>query len=121
MASYSRRRHLWLLSSLGLATGIAALTLTGPTAIRVPAVGSDKVYHAIAFAMLVLPTAVLKPDRLTLVTVLAFGYGVMLEAVQPLVGRTMELADILANTVGILAAYALGKATQHFLDTFWRR
>jgi VanZ family protein len=92
-----------------IALAIAGLTLT--PSISPPPMGlalTDKAYHAIAFAALVLPAAAVFRGRLLWIATVAFLYGAMIEVVQPFVGRGAEWADLAANTVGILLGILLG-------------
>lgn len=92
-----------------IALVIAGLTLT--PSISPPPMGlalTDKAYHAIAFAALVLPVAAVFRRRLLWIAIVAFLYGAMIEVIQPFVGRGAEWADLAANAVGILIGLALG-------------
>lgn len=68
----------------------------------------DKVAHALGFAALVLPTAVLQPRALLVVLPLALGLGALIEVVQPYVGRGRELADLVADVLGALGGAGVG-------------
>lgn len=103
-----RARRGWLLVSVALAGVIAVATLMPQSQMQVGPVGMDKLYHLLAFAALVFPTALLRPDCLTLVLVLAIGYGGLIELVQPLVGRSTEWADLLADAMGAAVGAGLG-------------
>ena len=98
------------------ATGAIALLIGGLTltpAVTPPSMGlalTDKVYHLIAFASLVFPAAIILTSRLVALALAAFFYGGAIEAIQPLVGRAAELADLAANTGGIAIGIALGWA-----------
>lgn len=70
--------------------------------------GLDKLLHMLAYAVAVMPIALL-PYRKRI----AFGIGVLvwsgaIEVVQPLVGRTASLLDFWANAVGILLGLFVG-------------
>ena len=93
-----------------IALAIAGLTLT--PSISPPPMGlalTDKAYHAIAFAALVLPAAAVFRERLLWVAIVAFLYGAMIEVIQPFVGRGAEWADLAANAVGILLGLLFGR------------
>jgi hypothetical protein len=91
-----------------IALAIAGLTLT--PSISPPSMGlalSDKAYHAIAFAALVMPVAAVFRRRLLWIAIVAFAYGAMIEVIQPFVGRGAEWSDLAANAVGILIGLAV--------------
>jgi len=116
-ANSSRRRirAIWLVLSLGLAVVIAGLTLMPPALVPKGPHGIDKLYHASAFAALVFPTAFLRPRLLRAVAPLALLYGGAIEIVQPLVGRTADISDLVADGVGILIGVGLGLVAQWVL------
>lgn len=97
---------LLLTGVIGLAIGLVTLTpmpaLPGPP-------GNDKAAHAFAFAVLTLPISLLAPRSLIWLMPLALAYGGAIELIQPYVGRSRELADLIADGVGILAGAALGR------------
>ena len=70
---------------------------------------TDKAYHAIAFAALVLPSGAIFQRHRAWIATGAFVFGLTIEVVQPLVGRNAEWADIAANTMGILIGLSLGR------------
>jgi VanZ family protein len=101
-------RTLWFLATAAVAIAIAILTLSGPGPMPTGFQMSDKFYHASAFAALVLPTALLWRKRLTPIAFGAVTYGVLIELVQPYMGRTAEVGDIVANTIGVGLALLVG-------------
>jgi len=60
----------------------------------------DKLVHLLAFAALAGPLAWRYPRLWWVVALAALAYGGLIEIVQPHVGRSMELADLLANGTG---------------------
>ncbi len=103
----SSGRWIALLITALLALVIGILTLIPLSA---PAVmpGSDEHHHLIAFAALALPVAALAPRLLwVLLPVLAL-YGVLIEVLQPFVGRSADPRDALADGLGLLIGSGLG-------------
>ena len=100
-------RHVSAVLATGaLAVVIAYLTLT-PLQVDLD-LGSDKLYHFIAFAMLVLPCALLYARTLIWVLPAAILFGGAIELIQPYVGRGGELADFGADALGVVIGAALG-------------
>lgn len=91
-----------------LAVIIALLTLLPLRDIGAAVPGSDKVYHALAFAALVFPATAVRPRNAWLIVPLSILYGVAIEIIQPAVGRQFSFGDIAANTVGAVAGAAAG-------------
>lgn len=106
--SYRARTRMTIAMTLLLAMAIAIGTLT-PQEQAIPAPsGIDKLMHFAAFAALVLPAAVLRPDLLRWLLPVAMIYGGAIEVIQPSVGRHAEWGDFFANTLGILAGAGVG-------------
>ena len=104
----SQRHTLALLATTILAAVIAYLTLTPPRPEALDGLLSDKAYHAIAFAALIFPGAFLYLRSLIWLIPAALVFGAAIELVQPLVGRSAEVADFVADVVGMACGLALG-------------
>ena len=70
--------------------------------------GSDKVYHCIAFAAFTFPCAFLYRRAIRWVAPSAVIFGILIELIQPFVGRNGELADFYADALGATLGVALG-------------
>ena len=79
---------------------IAILTLA-PVSIANDLPVNDKLYHLIAFAGLVLPSAVLYPRALLWALPFAVLFGGAIEIVQPAMGRNGEWPDFYADIWGV--------------------
>jgi len=87
---------------------IGVLTLTPYAGELGPPVG-DKVQHFIAFGALALPLAVVYPRQILWIFLAASAYGVLIEFLQPYVGRYYERGDIVADTIGAALGVAFGR------------
>ncbi len=67
-----------------------------------PVPGTDKIHHLVAYAVLMLPTALRKPDRWILYGLIFIAYSGAIELFQPYVNRYGEWLDMLANTAGVI-------------------
>lgn len=101
----SRSFLLWLTGFL--AAVISVLTLSQP-GIAGSFKGADKAFHTIAFACLVLPTAIGRPRSLRWLIPAALLFGGAIELVQPLVGRGREVLDFLADIFGLGIGVTIG-------------
>lgn len=79
--------------------------------------GIDKLYHVVAFAALVFPTALLWPDRWRSAGWLAILYGGILEIIQPAFGRSADISDLLADALGVTVGILLGLAARQLLNS----
>lgn len=103
-----RRATRWaILLTVALAVVIATLTLTPPIQTGMPA-GSDKSYHLVAFVALTVPLATVRPRWGAALFVLFSAYGAAIEFIQPHVGRSQELADLIADMAGVALGLVLG-------------
>ncbi len=97
----------WLTAALVLLIGFATLT---PLPQGQAAPGSDKLYHFIAFAVLVLPLGWAYPRYVFAIVIAAAIYGGLIEVIQPHFGRGAELLDALAGGAGALAGALIGRS-----------
>ena len=104
----SKRHSLVLLATIVLAAVITYLTLTPPRPETSDGLLSDKVYHVITFAALTFPGALLYVSSLIWLIPATLVFGAALELVQPFVGRSAEMADLVADAVGVASGLALG-------------
>lgn len=113
-------RHLtafWLVSTLTIAGAIAVATLKPTVALPYTQIGADKIAHMAAFMILVLPTAALWPRVSALVGVLAVTYGAAIEIIQPFTGRHAEVADLVADGIGVALGIIIGSAFRRYRAT----
>jgi VanZ family protein len=104
-----RARKLWLVIGWALVLFVIYMSLT-PVPVEIPVEEGDKFGHAFAYAALMVWFASLYDDRNTRL-LFAIGFvsmGVALEFVQRETGyRTFELADMVADAIGVIAGWAL--------------
>jgi VanZ family protein len=96
----------WFILSLCILLTITTLSLWPLD--NLPSVpGSDKTHHLIAYAALVFPAALRKPNRWLVFVVFFIFYSGLIELIQPYVNRYGEWLDMLANTAGVVCGVAL--------------
>ncbi|WP_374389134.1 vanz family protein [Brevundimonas sp.] len=102
------RRLLLVRLGLGLFLLVLAALTLGPFQGLERRLGlSDAAAHAIAFYGLSLALFAAAPrSRRSDLALCAFGVGVLIEALQALVGRSLSLSDLAADAAGVLAAFA---------------
>lgn len=76
--------------------------------------GSDKTHHLVAYAALVFPAALRKPNRWMGLVVFFIFYSGLIELLQPYVNRYGEWLDMLANTAGVVCGIALATVIKIF-------
>lgn len=99
-----------LLKLAAVAAILILLTLMlGPFGAAEARIGSDKLGHIVAFAVIAGSLAVLRPRwSLPVVACAAFAIGVAVEIIQGLTGRDADIADVFADMAGIaLATFVL--------------
>lgn len=87
--------------AVGIGTLWPALAIPGPP-------GTDKTIHMMAFAGIILPSAIFTPRRLFWLVPAAACYGAAIELIQPMVGRTADVNDFLADAAGICIGAGAG-------------
>ncbi len=105
--SRQRRRSISIWLTFGLSGCIAVLTLI-PSNAAPDVPGGDKVHHILAFIALTLPSAAFYPKALVRVVLAATLYAGLIEVIQPFVGRSGEIADFLADLLGIAIGAIIG-------------
>ncbi|QJF51869.1 VanZ family protein [Roseobacter ponti] len=109
-----QRRVLALGTTLAVGVLIGYFTLT-PVNMPQGMPVSDKFWHVVAFAALTFPAALIYRRACRWVAPLALLYGVVIELIQPHVGRSGELADVYADAFGALLGLALGMIFNEYL------
>ena len=109
-----------ILLTVALGAVIAILTLMPPSQVELPE-GSDKSYHFLAFTALALPLAVVRARWSAVMFVVFTAYGAGIEVIQPYVGRSRELADLMADMAGIGTGMVLGALTHRLVPIRWAR
>ena len=106
-------RTNWVAFTLLTLVAITALSLWPLE--NLPSVpGTDKTHHFIAYAILMFPTALRKPDKWIMLGLLFIAYGGAIELLQPYVNRYGEWPDMLANTVGLACGLIVAELTNRF-------
>ena len=100
---------------------ISYLSLTppkGPPSLYV----FDKVLHALAYTALSTPYSFAKTPNKKYIFIGACAWGIAIELIQPYVGRTRDIYDVLANSTGaMLAILVMPKAYRLFSSSFATR
>ena len=106
----------WVLSTLIILVAITLLSLSPLE--ELPAVpGSDKTHHLIAYALLMLPVALRKPDYWILYGLFFIAYGGVIELLQLYVNRHGEWMDMLANVAGVVCGLIIAEIVHFFIST----
>lgn len=95
---------------------LTALSLL-PLPVASPVAGSDKFLHLAAWGLAVVPAALALGGRVLPVIALFMMWSIAIEFVQPLAGRFFEVADMLANAVGLSLGAGLGIALRRFSES----
>lgn len=107
-------RVLWVTMACAIATGELLPTGSMPVRTALEMFPSDKAVHAVAYAVLAsIPSLEGSPLRTVLMAAASFLLGVVLELLQRITpDRQFEVADILANGLGVVVGAAGGFALQ---------
>jgi VanZ family protein len=82
---------------IAFAIGLATLTPVE----KLPNVsGSDKLYHLLSFTILTFTIGAVRPKSVWWILILRVAFGGAIEMLQPLVNRSCEFADFLADACG---------------------
>ncbi len=112
--SFSSRSHrllrlLWAAAILTVVTGSLLSANSVPIRLLARLNISDKLEHALAYAVLALLPAVHEQRRfLTSAAIGAVLLGVLLEYGQPLTGRDFEIMDMVADATGVVLGLSIG-------------
>ena len=113
VVSFVDRNWLWSRFGLGLslilAVVIAALALMPLPDQASQVAGLDKIYHFVAFTVLVFPVIVTDTNRWSWVVPVTIAFGGVIELTQPLMGRSADWLDFGASVSGVLAGAALAE------------
>lgn len=107
-------RHWCFLSLLALAALTVLSLLPMPEQDTVQ--GNDKVLHVVAWMLAIGPAALALGRRVPGVVVLFLVWGIAIEWLQPLSGRSREIADVVANASGLALGTLLGIALRQWKD-----
>ncbi len=103
----------WLVFTLFTLTVITVLSLWPLD--ELPSVpGTDKTHHLLAYAVLMFPTALRKPNRWILFGLVFVAYSGVIELLQPYVNRNGEWLDLLANTTGVICGFLIAGFANFF-------
>jgi hypothetical protein len=103
--------NYWLVLTVLILVTITTLSLL-PLDQLPPVSGSDKLHHFIAYAALMLPTAVRKPKHWLLIALFFIAYSGVIELLQPFVNRHNEWLDLATNALGICVGIVIAELMQ---------
>ncbi len=88
---------------------------------KLPSVpGTDKTHHIIAYAILMFPTALRKPDRWILFGLFFIAYSGAIELLQPYVNRYGDWLDMAANTTGVVCGLIVAELIKYFFPYIFK-
>ncbi len=99
-------KSYWIAITLMTLSAVTVLSLW-PLSQLPPVPGSDKTHHVIAYALLMLPTALRKPERWIFIGLFFLVYSGAIELLQPYVNRHGDWLDLLANTAGVVVGVSI--------------
>ena len=103
----------WILLTLMILAAIFLLSLWPLD--KLPSIPvTDKSHHILAYAILMFPTALRKPDGWVTIGLLFIIYSGAIELLQPYVNRYGDWLDMAANTTGIVCGLIIGKLVKYF-------
>jgi hypothetical protein len=106
-------RTYWIAITLITLAAITALSLWPLE--KLPSVpGSDKIHHLIAYAALMFPTVLRKPNYWPLIGLIIISWSGAIELLQPYVNRYGEWPDMTANTIGLVCGLLAAQLINRF-------
>jgi len=104
----------WAVFTLTILVAITLLSLWPLDELpQVP--GTDKIHHLIAYALLMLPAALRKPDKWILIGLFFIAYSGAIELIQPYVNRYGEWMDLFANAAGVVCGLMIAELINLFI------
>lgn len=101
----------WAPLTLSIVAAVTVLSLLPRPELQAAAPGGDKLHHLIAYAAAAFPAALARPRGWAWLLAGVAAWSGAIELVQPHVGRTAHLGDLVANVAGLgLGALAAAAA-----------
>ena len=100
--------------SLVVAMIIITLSLT-PLTQGPETVGSDKNYHFLAYGILAAPTSFGRASAIFKFAIFYIVFGACVEVLQPFVGRSGDMSDVLMNSFGVFVGSCVGYTARRIL------
>lgn len=106
-------QRYWLVLSVLLLAVVTYGSLT-PRMPLPEVMSNDKLRHFLAYAAIALPIALARPRGWGWMLAGLLGWSIMIEFVQPLVGRSRDIRDFMANATGVGLGILLATGLRHF-------
>ena len=100
-------KKYWIILSLLLLLSISILSLWPRLNLQIGISFHDKVFHFFAYSLLAFPVSIAKPKQIYLILIFFVIFGGLIEVVQPLVNRSCDIFDFIANLLGVYFAYLI--------------
>ncbi|WP_071592957.1 VanZ family protein [Pleurocapsa sp. PCC 7319] len=101
-------RRFWISITLFILSFITIMSLW-PLEQLPPVPGNDKTHHLIAYAVLMFPTALRKPNYWPAIALFFICWSGGIELLQPYVNRYGEFHDLVANATGLICGLLMVK------------